>query len=74
MGVSELAQGELVLRRMSEIGEQLKTEDGADVLVLGCAGMARHRKALEDHLDLPVVDPVQAAVGLAQLTLQIDGA
>ena len=79
MGVGELGQrdpghGELVLRRMSEIGEQLKTEDGADVLVLGCAGMARHRKALEHRLGVPVVDPVQAAVGLAQLTLQIDGA
>jgi Asp/Glu/hydantoin racemase len=74
MGVSELAHGELVLQRMTEIGEQLKTEDGADVLVLGCAGMARHRKALEHHLGVPVVDPVQAVVGLAQLTLQIDGA
>jgi len=48
--------------------------DRADVLVLGCAGMARHRKALEHRLGIPVVDPVQAAVGLAQLTLQIDGA
>jgi allantoin racemase len=73
MGVDELSQGDLVLERMAEVGKQLKTQDGADVLVLGCAGMARYRKALQNRLGVPVVDPVQAAVGLARLTLQIDG-
>jgi Asp/Glu/hydantoin racemase len=73
MGVGELAHGDRVLERMTEVGGQLKTEDGADVLVLGCAGMARHRRALQERLGLPVVDPVQAAVGLAQLTLRIEG-
>jgi allantoin racemase len=73
MGVGELGDGDLVLERMAEVGRQLKAQDGADVLVLGCAGMARHRKALQDRLGIPVVDPVQAAVGLAQLSLQIDG-
>jgi Hydantoin racemase len=53
-------------------GRQLKEEDGADVLLLGCAGMARYRKALQDRLGIPVVDPVQAAVGLAQLALQLE--
>jgi allantoin racemase len=72
MGVGDLAHGDRVLERMAEVGGQLKREDGADVLVLGCAGMARHRRTLQDRLGLPVVDPVQAAVGLAQLTLQID--
>jgi len=41
---------------------RLRDEDGADALVLGCAGMGGHRPALEDALGLPVVDPVQAAV------------
>lgn len=72
MGVGDLADGARVLERMAEVGRQLKSEDRADVLVLGCAGMARHRRALQDRLGLPVVDPVQAAVGLAQLTLQIE--
>jgi allantoin racemase len=40
--------------------------------LVGCAGMARYRKALQDRLGIPVVDPVQAAVGLAQLTLQLE--
>lgn len=73
MGVGELAHGDRVLERMTEVGAQLKTEDGADVLVLGCAGMTRHRRSLQDRLGVPVVDPVQAAVGLAQLTLRIEG-
>jgi len=33
--------------------------------VMGCAGMARHRKALEDALGIPVIDPTQAAVTMA---------
>ena len=29
---------------------------------MGCAGMARHRRPLEDALGMPVIDPTQAAV------------
>ena len=72
MGVSALGQADLVLARLAEVGGQLREEDGADVLLLGCAGMARYRKALQDRLGIPVVDPVQAAVGLAQFTLQTE--
>ncbi len=72
MGVSALGQADLVLARLAEVGRQLREEDGADVLLLGCAGMARHRRALQDRLGIPVVDPVQAAVGLAQFTLQTE--
>jgi Asp/Glu/hydantoin racemase len=32
---------------------------------MGCAGMARHRNALEDALGVPVIDPAQAAVTMA---------
>lgn len=65
LGVAELAQGNTVLERMAEVGGTLIDRDGADVLVLGCAGMAQHRGALEARLGVPVVDPTQAAVGLA---------
>ena len=34
---------------------------GADVLILGCAGMARHRENIERALGVPVIDPAQAA-------------
>jgi allantoin racemase len=47
--------------RLLEVGTVLRDTDDADVLVLGCAGMARHRRGLEATLGLPVIDPTQAA-------------
>jgi Asp/Glu/hydantoin racemase len=35
------------------------------VIVLGCAGMARHRAPLEAALGIAVIDPTQAAVAMA---------
>jgi len=51
--------------RMREVGGRLVTEHGADVVVMGCAGMARYRDRLEDALQVPVIDPTQAAVAMA---------
>ena len=50
---------------MIKIGTELRDLDGADVLILGCAGMSRYRERLEDRLGIAVVDPSQAAVGMA---------
>ena len=41
-------------------------EDGAEAIVLGCAGMADLAAALSDEYDTPVVDGVAAAVALAE--------
>jgi Asp/Glu/hydantoin racemase len=65
LGVVELADEARAFERMVEVGGRLREQHGADVLVLGCAGMARYRKTLADVLDLPVVDPTQAAVTMA---------
>jgi allantoin racemase len=65
MSVAETASGEGTLARMIAIGTELRDGDGADVIVMGCAGMARHRKALQEVLGIPVIDPVQAAVTMA---------
>ena len=43
----------------------LRDKDGANVLVLGCAGMAYLRADLEREAGIPVVDPTQAAVSMA---------
>ena len=64
MSVDETARGERTSARLEEVGRALRG-DGADVLVLGCAGMARHRGPLEKALGIPVVDPTQAAVAMA---------
>jgi Asp/Glu/hydantoin racemase len=64
MSVAETT-GEGTLARMEEAGRVLVDEDGADVIVMGCAGMARHRRPLEEALGVPVIDPTQAAVAMA---------
>jgi allantoin racemase len=65
LGVTDLANEDTTLARMTEIGTQLRDTDGADALILGCAGMARYRPALEATLGLPVIDPCQAATAAA---------
>jgi len=65
LGVAELADGKRSLARMIEVGKVLRDTDGADVIVLGCAGMANHREALSEALRMPVVEPTQAAVAMA---------
>lgn len=71
MSVAESASGEGTLARMIEVGRQLKELDGASAIVMGCAGMARHRKPLEEALGIPVIDPTQAAVTMAIGTIAV---
>ena len=73
MSVAETASGEGTLDRMIEVGKELRDRDGADVIVMGCAGMARHRAPLEAALGVPVIDPTQAAVAMALGTVQFAG-
>lgn len=69
MSVADSASGNKTFERMLEIGTELRDLDGADIIVLGCAGMAGHRQPLEDALGIPVIDPTQAAVAMAIGTL-----
>jgi Asp/Glu/hydantoin racemase len=39
--------------------------DGAEAVILGCAGMAGHRAAVEAACGVPVIEPCQAAAALA---------
>jgi len=62
--VSELADAEATLAGMVEAGRRLRDAHGADVLVMGCAGMAAFRAPLQEATGLPVVEPTQAAVSM----------
>lgn len=67
LGVLELESlpRERVLARMGEVARALVEVDGADVLVLGCAGMAEMKAAVEevvDGLGVQVVDGVVAGL------------
>jgi Asp/Glu/hydantoin racemase len=63
--VVELSNAEKTFGRMVQVGRALREQHGADVLVMGCAGMARYRKPLQDEVGIPVVEPTQAAVAMA---------
>src|SRR6516165_10425553 len=65
LGVTELADARVTLMRMIDVGRRLRDGHGADVLVMGCAGMARYRGDLEEAVRIPVVEPTQAAVTMA---------
>jgi Asp/Glu/hydantoin racemase len=71
LGVAELARDEEVRERMTAVGRRLIDDHGADVIVMGCAGMARQRAGLEASLGVPVVDPSPAAVGAAITALRL---
>jgi allantoin racemase len=63
--VAELSDEAHTLGHMVDVGSTLKAAHGADVLVMGCAGMARYRAALEEAVGVPVIEPTQAAVAMA---------
>ena len=63
--VVELSNEKKTFGRMVEVGKALRQQHGADVVVMGCAGMARYRKPLQDEIGVPVVEPTQAAVAMA---------
>jgi Asp/Glu/hydantoin racemase len=64
VSVDESARGAQTFDRLTDVGAAL-IGDGAQALVLGCAGMAVHRAGLERRLGVPVIDPTQAAVAMA---------
>ncbi|MCJ2144337.1 aspartate/glutamate racemase family protein [Methylobacterium sp. E-066] len=57
--------GEAIRDRLIAAARMLIARDGADVIVLGCAGMAPHRRAIEDAVGCAVVEPCQQAVAAA---------
>ncbi|HMO27821.1 aspartate/glutamate racemase family protein [Enterovirga sp.] len=63
--IAELADDRNTLLRLVQVGRRLRDDYHADTIVMGCAGMARFRRRLEDAVGLPVIEPTQAAVGMA---------
>lgn len=57
--------GEAIRDRLIAAAWTLVERDDADVLVLGCAGMAPHRAAIERVVGRPVIEPCQQAVAAA---------
>jgi Asp/Glu/hydantoin racemase len=72
--VIELSDEKKTFGRMVDVGKALRDTLGADVVVMGCAGMARYRKPLQDEIGIPVVEPTQAAVAMAIARVRLNWA
>lgn len=72
LGIVELSNEDKVLGNMIRTGERLRDDCGADVIIMGCAGMARYRDRLRSALGLPVVEPSQAAATQALGQIRCD--
>jgi len=65
LGVPELADESRTLERLLSTAQRLRDDDRAEVLILGCAGMAHYRTRVEAATGLPTIDPTQAAAAMA---------
>ena len=52
--------------KLIQEGEKAVEEDGAEVLILGCAGMAGLDKEIEKIVNVPVIDGVVSALMLIE--------
>lgn len=59
------------LTALMEAGQIAIEQDGAEALCLGCAGMNGLDSVLEEKLQVPVIDPVTAAVKLAESVVSL---
>ncbi|KIC09077.1 hypothetical protein RA19_17510 [Leisingera sp. ANG-M1] len=62
--VVEMMHSNELAERMVSAGRRLAAQ-GAEVVVLGCAGMTRHQALLQDELGIPVLDPVVSTAAMA---------
>lgn len=72
MGVTEMAADPEKVRNAGiEIGHRMVEEDGAEVIILGCASMAGHAEEMERALGVPILDPVAVTFKVAEALTEI---
>lgn len=76
LGVLELDGGEKTVNALFTESLSAIKEDRADVIALGCTGMAEAAAALQskiraENLDVPVVDPLRAAIQWAEALVKL---
>jgi allantoin racemase len=59
-------------RALLEQGKKAIEEDGADVLVLGCALMIGVADGLQEELGIPVVDPTLTSIKVAEMLISMN--
>lgn len=59
------ARPEETVKRLEAVGKRA-IKDGAETIILGCAGLTGFDIKLQEKLGVPVIDPVKAGVKLAE--------
>jgi allantoin racemase len=62
---------EALLERLTALGRKAVEEDGAEVLILTCAGLAGLHRELQERLGVPVLEGIACAVRLAELLVDL---
>lgn len=72
MGVQEIATDpERVARVGLEVARRMVEDDGAEVIVMGCASMAGHADDLERALQVPVLDPIAVTLKVVEALAEL---
>lgn len=67
MSVAESdANPELAKKNIMEVAKKAAEEDGAEVIILGCAGMAGYAEDVERELGIVVIDPSSVALKITE--------
>ncbi len=68
LGVLEMGDRPLDTRaRILDVGRRAIREDGAEVVILGCAGLVGYGEGLERELGVPVLDPCYVGLKMGEL-------
>ena len=65
------ADPERTKNRVIEVGRKAIEEDGAEVLILGCAGMAGYSYEIEAQLGVPVIDPTTVTFKIVEAMVDL---
>ena len=72
MSVLEMdAQPERTKKRAMEVATKAANEDGAEVVILGCAGLAGYAADMEQGLGLVVLDPSPIGLKTAEMLVEL---
>jgi allantoin racemase len=61
---------DLAQKRIMEVARQAVEEDGAEVIILGCAGMAGYAEKAAKELNIVVIDPTSVAFKYAEAMVE----
>ena len=62
ISVNEAVSDKSTFSKIIISGRDLIEKQRVEMIILGCAGLAKHRAAVERELGVKVIDPVQTSV------------